>query len=455
MTTLIVCVLILLAFCSGGPAPHLHFVHQERQPVLDSRATPGTEDNMFGFEGGRVIKENGAYYYFTAEMFRFPVDANMRVALWRASRMSGPWRRLSTIQQSNQSFPQVLFTQQCNQAYCPWQGATASRFRMRIEYACDPDDLLASPWAPFPLFDEAEDRWHVLYVGYMCDGTWMVSAGGGNIFGARSSVPGRRGIEGPYKTYGIVLGPNATEPAKRWGSISHTSPDYVDSIGAYPLDNGTFAAFIGESSSLAFAAHPAGPWHVTSAQTKAISTPSSSYNENPTVTKLTRPDGSSIFVAVFDTVYSETHGFGLSWSEDGLQWSPGVDVPLPGGCRTPLGLIDEGDGLASMLFTRRFADCDNQTALPTNGADAISPASCANVYSATFHVSWRIANKSSGLEGVRSALALAASSKAQHQRLHDLRARLIELDGERREVQRLLDEAEANLPDAPSSMWYL
>merc|ERR1719379_1357890 len=108
-----------------------------------------------------------------------------------------------------------------------------------------------------------------------------------------------------------------------------------------------------------------------------------------------------MYVAVFDTVQSEKFGFGMSWSEDGVTWSEGIDVELPHGCRTPLGLIDEGNGIASMLFTRRFADCNNQTALPENGADAISPASCANVYVAHFRVLWSSA--SGDIEFLRGA----------------------------------------------------
>ena len=100
----------------------------------------------------------------------------------------------------------------------------------------------------------------------------------------------------------------------------------------------------------------------------AIGTPLSAYNENPVVSTLVvLDDGGStgfgsavgknrtVYVAVFDTVQSEHHGFGLSVSDDGLHWSAGVDVALPGGCRTPLGLIDEGDGTVTMLFTRRSA----------------------------------------------------------------------------------------------------
>ena len=48
-------------------------------------------------------------------------------------------------------------------------------------------------------------------------------------------------------------------------------------------------------------------------------------------------------------VYSEHDGFGVSTSRDGLHWSEGVDVVLPGGCRTPLGVIDEG---AAVIMTR-------------------------------------------------------------------------------------------------------
>lgn len=320
---------------------------------------------------------------------------------------------------------------------------------MQLEYECDPSDLLASPWAPFPIFDATEDRWHVLFVSYMCDATWMVSAGGGNIFGARSTHPGRAGIEGPFETYGIVIGPNASDDEKRWGSADHQSSKYVDAIAPFMLRNGSYAAFVGEDHYLAIAMAASGPWQVSNSHRVAISTPSSAYNENPVVTELDRPDGTRIFVAVFDTVQSESQGFGMSWSEDGLHWHPGVDVPLPRGCRTPLGLIDEGDGLASLLFTRRFADCHNQTALPGNGADAISPASCANVYAATFAVGWHMGET---VSGSRSSQDVRSSSHRKHvnkalagRRLNErerrLQLRLNQLDAEKAEVERLLRQA--------------
>ena len=39
-----------------------------------------------------------------------------------------------------------------------------------VRYDCAPNDLLASPWAPFPVYDEQQQAWHVLFVSYMCDG---------------------------------------------------------------------------------------------------------------------------------------------------------------------------------------------------------------------------------------------------------------------------------------------
>ena len=423
---------------AAAPGPVFQVLQQASSPVIDARATPGTQDNAFGFEGGQVVKEGGAYWYFAAEMYAYPVDAKMRVALWHAPDPAGPWQRVSTIVQSSQAYGVTRFAQQCNDDYCSWKGARPERLRMRLEYACDPADLRASPWAPMPAFDPAEDRWHVLYVGFVCDGTSFVAVGGGNIWGARSSTPGRTGIAGPYETYGIVIGPNATDPARRWGSADHASPMYVDQISApYRLRNGSFAAFVGESHYLALAEAPAGPWRIISHESSAVATPSSSFNENPVVSVLRRHDGSSLWVAVFDTVFNEAEGFGFTWSEDGLAWHAGQDVALTGGCRTPLGLVDEGNGTVSLLFTRRWPDCGDQSALPNNGASAITPAMCANVHMATFSVSWgrerRPGRPQASLEDA------GASRRERHKR-----RRLAALSAERAEALRLLGASEAS-----------
>ncbi len=77
-----------------------------------------------------IADDNGTYWLFTAEMFRAPVDANMRCAIWKSlnqtctgHRCSGirSWHRERTIVQSNQSFPLLSFDQQCNEDWCPWK----------------------------------------------------------------------------------------------------------------------------------------------------------------------------------------------------------------------------------------------------------------------------------------------------------------------------------------------
>ena len=53
-------------------------------------------------------------YLFTAELFRAPVDAAMRCAVWRRPTPGGggwEWERAGTIAESNQTFPLVKFEQ--------------------------------------------------------------------------------------------------------------------------------------------------------------------------------------------------------------------------------------------------------------------------------------------------------------------------------------------------------
>lgn len=137
---------------------------------------------------------------------------------------------------------------------------------------------------------------------------------GGNIFGARSTVKGRSGIAGPYETYGIVIGPNATSSHHRWGNISHASGRYVDQLAPFELPDGRLAAFVAEDHLLATADSPGGPWTVEESSAMAglaaIGTNTSAYNENPVVSRVQLRGHSSstndseevVYVAVFDTV---------------------------------------------------------------------------------------------------------------------------------------------------------
>ena len=122
-------------------------------------------------------------------------------------------------------------------------------------------------------------------------------------------------------------------------------------------------------------------------------------------------------MAVFDTVFAEHAGFGFSYSTDGVNWvrveiawfimlwiacstsrrsgfsfsaivqAEGQDVLMPGGCRTPLGLVENEGGDLTMFFTRRFADCNNQTQEDDCGGFGMaSPSMCANMYRASLRL---------------------------------------------------------------------
>merc|ERR1719401_1134978 len=97
----------------------------------------------------------------------------------------------------------------------------------------------------------------------------------------------------------------------------------------------------------------------------------SPYAENPIVTRVPYKRNSSIangsscstfvYVAVFDAVFNEHAGFGVSFSLDGVSgWTKGQMVAVPQGCRTPLGLLAATAPNTYFLhFTRRFASCNS------------------------------------------------------------------------------------------------
>jgi len=417
LTTAALPQLPVLTYTGGGDVPVISDAQRE--------ASAGR-----GFEGGRAVRQpDGSVWLFTAEFQGLPVNANMRIAIWRANSTAaaaaaGGWERRTTI-------------------------AASAGDPADWNSTCRTDNLRAAPWAPFPVYDDSpgEGRWHVHWVSYACDLSWCVRSGVGNILGAASTVAGIGGIGGPYASYAgnsVVIGPNAStaagSTATRFGDLGScavchvapkpggavppfcsTPPCLFDngktgaaiSAGPFALPPGAaarFASFVGLSHHVAWADSMRGPWTVGTAQQVGqdpmakLSTPSAMYTENPVVSAL----GAGL-VATFDTVSpsggwvvdgargtwvpggrGESFGFGMAFSVDGGLWSNGVDVRLPGGCRTPLGLLDGGDGTATMLFTRRFADCADQT-LPagSRGDAANDPTMCANLYAATFNVSWR------------------------------------------------------------------
>ena len=102
------------------------------EPVI-KRGDPGTEDNRFGFEGGTVMKLDGQYQMFVAEMVGVPWNTKMRLAHWR-SPDGIHWERISTLFESS--------------------GDYTGR------------DPHAAVWSPMPFYNKEEGRWNPFYVTY-------------------------------------------------------------------------------------------------------------------------------------------------------------------------------------------------------------------------------------------------------------------------------------------------
>ena len=127
-------------------------------------------------------------------------------------------------------------------------------------------------------------------------------------------------------------------------------------------DNVTWAAFYG-SAQTELVPRPAGKgiWWNGLVTTRKLGTPfkrrqpsslvdfNGGGSENPVVTFLPK---ANLYLAVFDDLFGEAKGFGISFSANGLDWStPASVVAVPGGARTPMATIVEPDGGLSIYYT--------------------------------------------------------------------------------------------------------
>jgi hypothetical protein len=296
----------------------------DARPVIDSE-TPGAEDNLYGFEGGRTVLHEGAVNLFTAERFADPMIVKMRLGHWRLA-PGGRWERVSTLFESSGEFT----------------GA----------------DPRAALWGPMPIFDEAENRWTLFYVAYRAKpntaDAWYENHDG-RIWRAVSIIPGRGGLEGPYGDIGVILEPDAE--SQPWEGLQG-----VDSFHAHRAADGRWIGFYGSAQTqlvpcrfwgvgLAEAPALAGPWRrvPTGNPVKMDDV----FAENPVVDRV-----GDLWVAMVDG--GPTRGcFGYAVSRDGISWSRASWIDLRGALpepwwrtmRTPLGLVPEADGSHSVYFT--------------------------------------------------------------------------------------------------------
>jgi hypothetical protein len=291
-------------------------------PVLTTRSE-GAQGNKYGFEGGRVVKLKDTYHLFSSEMVADPHWVKMRLAHW-TSQDRVHWKRLATLAESSGDFTGK--------------------------------DPRAALWSPLPVYDPKEGRWNLFYVAYQAAPDtrqeWLTNHEG-RIWRAVSLTPGEDGIGGPYQDVGVVL--ERGKNSDSWEGLQGTDSffPYQTAVGWYAFYGSAHTEKLPISLwqvGLAKAPDLAGPWtRCTGLNPLKVE---NRFIENPIVTKLS--DGT--FVAVYDT--DAPNAIGYTLSSDGIHWSTGQHLVVQAGrgiwateVRTPLGLIDEGDGLFTLFYT--------------------------------------------------------------------------------------------------------
>lgn len=312
----------VLAEAAEAAAPRLVLVRQHPTPVITTRS-PGAEGIRYGFEGGRTVKVGGTYHLFTTEMVADPMWVKTRFGHWTSlDRLA--WTRVATVRESSGEF--------------------------------EGKDPRAALWSPLPVWEPAEGRWNLFYVGYRSmptDGTRFLLNHAGEIWRAVSKTPGPEGIRGPFADVGVVMKPGPD--SLPWEGLQGT-----DSFFPWPVGSG-WRAFYGSART---ETKPIGHWLVGPAEAPALAGPwrrvsednpapiEARFIENPIVNEVPGRG----WVAVYD---GETpDGIGWAWSQDGIRWGKGQGLVLQPKAgewakemRTPLGLVPEGGDRFTLFYT--------------------------------------------------------------------------------------------------------
>jgi hypothetical protein len=323
--------LAVKAICAGStpvPAqslsaePQLVVRQEYLSPVITTRSA-GAEDIKYGFESGTTLKLEGTYHLFVSEMVGDPFWVRMRLAHWTSTdRLI--WKRRETIRASSGDF--------------------SGR------------DPRAALWSPTVVWDEEQKRWNLFYVAYHSSPSTereFLTNARGRIWRAVSQTIGQGGISGPYVDQGIVLEPGLRSDP--WEGLQGVDSFYPWKVGD------SWYAFYGSANTerlpvehwrvgLAKAATLAGPWMRLSRMNPVQI--ERKFIENPIVTKL---NGNG-WLCVYDS--DEPDCIGWAYSFDGITWLPGHALRVQrratgwaDDVRTPLGLVDEGDGRYTLLYT--------------------------------------------------------------------------------------------------------
>jgi len=297
--------------------------------------SPGAEDNKYGFEDGIVVRRNdGTFSMISAEMYADIKWVAMRLGIWK-SQDGYKWTKQRSIRISSANF--------------------------------DGSDIHSSSWGPFLLFDPSNNTWAISYVGYRGapsnSSGWLTNFEG-TIFGQYANVEGDPGLDsdfGDSKSWRqedhLIVKPDDFSVTGPW-PYQCQGMQGTDSFFPFQLPDKTWVSFLGTSFqelpdhrpgtglwqvSLATSKYMFGPW--TRYNPTNLSHPADApcvdinggYTENPIVSH--RPDNPNSYQVVFDYLGKEDQGFGYMCSDDGFNWFDLQLVAIPGGCRTPYGLI--------------------------------------------------------------------------------------------------------------------
>ncbi len=321
--------IVPFALLAQKPLAKLQFVSIHPTPII-GKGHKGAEDVQFGFEGGTAQKVKGVYYIFTTEVFDTPKTAAVRLAIW-SSKDGIKFQKKGIIAATNYN----------------WNDTTN---RM-------------SPWSPMSVFDAERNVWSVFSVGYRrkpsATNVYNMS---GRIMRYDSQVKGMDGIAGPYKEGGWITVDNKPE----WWE----GPGEIVSFFPYKIGAAWWAFYGGNSV----------PEHVDATGTLNPNAKNVFYNglmkaEKGLTSKWVRQSKLSpvpvdpLFVEncvaiqvapqLYITVYdgSNEHEISYACSKDGRHWGKEQLIKIPNApswiknTRTPLCLINEGNGLYTIYFT--------------------------------------------------------------------------------------------------------
>lgn len=307
----------------------LKMVAEHRGPVIsaDHPDVVGSA-NRSGFETGQVVKLNGVYHMFVNEMFDRP-HRDLRIAYWTSPDALN-WKRQSTVVYS---IP----------------GRTPTNPRSEV-------------WVTGVVFNEEEEAWNLFYVAYRAGdstkGEIAANDYAGRIWRAKSVVPGREGIAGPYADMDVMMEPD--ENSQSW-----EGQQAVACFNPYKVGTTWYSMYDGHYHT------PRGPWPTGIAFAKKLSGPWTrmpegfnpipvveEFMENEIVSRL--KDGR--YLMVFDSFGDQEIGYSLS--ADGLNWSKEVRVKVQSPknlwaeagdhlTRTPLCALEEEDGTFTVIYTAR------------------------------------------------------------------------------------------------------